>query len=467
MIARSSSSEASEVAATLVAAGARFVWLFCEMQGPERALHYVTELDGSLTVTTGTVPASGNAASIARDVPAARWHEQEVHHRFDVRFNGGDEHPPIIKSPEHDAEKLRRALGEEISTVLYGPVRSGIVESACWIIETAGEDFVAVHPSMFFKHRGLEKRFEGTPLELAPFVAEHISGTTASSHASAFCRAVESACGVDVPPRARAAREILVELERIHQHLDSLAKLADDGSLSIGSAQTFAAKERVHRLIAEATGHRFGRGSICVGGTRSDVFGALRSAAERGLDNVEREALGVVDGLFGTQSLLDRLIGTGRLSQETMRTYGGVGPVARGSGVLNDARVTDGWLHARIDAAAAEAGGDAMARARVREAEIRQSFKLVRAALDAAPTGSSCAELRQVPSRGSAFARVESPQGELLYFVRFDDALTRVAVRSASFANWPLFVPSLPGNIFTDFSFIEHSFGLIQSETDR
>jgi Ni,Fe-hydrogenase III large subunit len=73
------------------------------------------------------------------------------------------------------------------------------------------------------------------------------------------------------------------------------------------------------------------------------------------------------------------------------------------------------------------------------------------------------------PSRhGSGLARVESPQGELLYFVRvLAGSITRVAIRSASYANWPLFVPSLPGNIFTDFSFIEHSFGAIQAEVDR
>jgi Ni,Fe-hydrogenase III large subunit len=152
-----------------------------------------------------------------------------------------------------------------------------------------------------------------------------------------------------------------------------------------------------------------------------------------------------------------------------MQAYGGVGPVARGSDVVNDARLTDGWLYMPLDAPAAiELNGDAMARARIRQAEIRQSFRLVREALDASPTGASRLDQEHIRGKGRAHARVESPQGELLYFVHYDDdALVRVAVRSASFANWPLFVPSLPGNIFTDFSFIEHSFGLIQSETDR
>lgn len=471
MTARSTAAAASETAARRIAEGGRFVWLFCEAGEDVRTLHYVVEVEGSLAFCTGVVPESGEVPSLSGMVPAVRWYEQEVRSRFGVEFNGLTDHPPIIKSPSQDAENLRRALGDEVSTVLYGPIRSGVIESVCWIIETAGEDFVAVHPSMFFKHRGLEKRFEGTTLELAPFVAEHISGVTPSSHATAFCQAFEALCGIEAPPRARAARTILIELERIHQHLDSLAKLADDGSLSIGSAQTFAAKERVHRLLADGTGHRFGRGSICAGGTRSDVFATLREAADRQFDIVEREATSVLDALFGTQSLLDRLIGTGRLSNETVHAYGGVGPVARGSGVLNDARLKgDGWSYPFVPIErreAVEMNGDAMARARVREVEIRESFALIRKILDTAPTGSWRAEQREMRGRGTACARVESPQGELLYFVRYEDALARVAVRSASFANWPLFVPSLPGNIFTDFSFIEHSFGLVQAETDR
>jgi formate hydrogenlyase subunit 5 len=468
MIANLRADEAAELAARNVRDGARFLWLFCESVGDATIACYVVDRQGRLESFEGV--AAPGTRSLSKDVPASRWYEQEARYRYGVDFGGPSDEPSIVKAPEADAERMRRALGDEVSTVLYGPIRSGIVESACWVIETAGEDFICVHPSMFFKHRGLEKRFEGVRLELAPLIAEHVSGVTPSSHATAFCRTVEAALGIDVPKRARAARAILVELERIHQHLDSLAKLADDGSLSVGSALTFAAKERVHRMLCDATGHRFARGSICIGGVREDVFSSLSQSAVRMLDDVEREALSALDGLFGTQSLMDRLVGTGRLSQRTVSDYGGVGPVARGSGVVNDARLTDGWLYTRLEAEEArETEGDALARARVREAEIRRSFQHVRNMLDAAPAGPYRSELSEGSQRGeaTAFGRVESPQGELIYFVRYHNGLRRVAIRSASFANWPLFVPSLPGNIFTDFSFIEHSFGLVQAETDR
>ncbi|MGH7755412.1 MAG: hypothetical protein ACREM8_03895, partial [Vulcanimicrobiaceae bacterium] len=277
---------------------------------------------------------------------------------------------------------------------------------------------------------------------------------------------VERALDIQIPSRAQAAREALVEFERIHQHLDSLAKLAEDGSLSVGTAQTLAAKERIHRLLAAATGSRFARGVIAVGGTRFDALGRLQAQAAIDLDAIESETLGVVEALFGTQSLLDRLIGTGRLSRETVVAYGGVGPVARGSGISCDARLTDGYQLAPLaDCESLERNGDAVARAHVRRAEIRVSFRLIRAVLGGTHPQRYREPVDPVVSQG--FGRVESPQGELVYFVRLDPTLARVALRSASYANWPLFVPSLPGNIFTDFSFIEHSFGLAQAEVDR
>lgn len=442
--------------------GARFAWLFGETLERASLLHYAIVSDGALEHYAGVV--EGSVPSLGDITAAARWHEREAHDCFGIEFGALAPEAPILPPP--DPGTLRRSTASEVSTVVYGPVRSGVVESAAWIVETAGEDFIFVTPSMYYKRRNLEAAFGGMDLNAAPLLAEHASGATAASHATAFCRAAERALHAHVPPRAWAARAVMVEFERIHQHLDSLAKLADDGSLSVGSAQTFAAKERVHRLLAEATGSRFSRGTTSIGGTRFDVFGALQSVCARLLNGVERETMAILDILFSTQSLLDRLIGAGRLSTATVKRYGGVGPTARGSGVSCDARVAEPLFTAITADECLETGGDALARALVRREEIVQSFRLIRNALDAAPSG-EVAEHARVQN-GSGIGRVESPQGELLYFVRFDGGrLAHVAIRSASYQNWPLFPPSLPGNIFTDFSFIEHSLGLIQSEVDR
>ncbi|MHB8177139.1 MAG: NADH-quinone oxidoreductase subunit D-related protein [Vulcanimicrobiaceae bacterium] len=454
--------DAAHGTAQALAQGARFIALFVETGSTgAQSVTYVLDEARKLSRRTGTLTA---ATLPSLKVPAAGWAEREARDRFGLRFDrdvGARLIPPL------DAEALLASASPEVSSVLYGPIRSGIVESAQWVVQTVGEDFVHVAPSMFYKRRGVEERFVGCTLDDGAFVAEFCSGATALSHACAYARAVETATGSEVPLRARAARSMLVEFERIHQHLDALAKLAEDGSLLVGSMQLFAAKERVHRLLAESTGSRFGRGVVKPGGLRADAFASLAEVCVRLLDEVEAQTRSVVEALFASQSLLDRLIGTGRLTPKNVVAFGGVGPVARGSGVRCDARAIDGALFTSLTGdEVLEEGTDAAARALVRRTEIRDSFRLIRNALDAAPSGAWCADVPDVD--GCGIARVESPQGELVYAVRvLGGRLPCVRLRSASYANWPLFQTTLPGNIFTDFSFIDHSFGLLQAEVDR
>ncbi|BDE08242.1 hydrogenase 3 large subunit [Vulcanimicrobium alpinum] len=454
-------SEAQNLIRARLRSGSRFVSAFLDDTREGRIVRYVLANERHLEPYAAMLEEP--LPTLTDITPAAAWYERELRDIDGISVCGeldGRSLDPTVSEP------VRRSASSEVSTVLYGPVRSGISESARWLIETAGEDFLGVQATMFYKRRRIEARFIGVALDLAPFIAEHVSGATAASHASAFSRACEVALEITIPNRARAARGVLVEFERIHQHLDVLAKLADDASLAVGAAQTFALKERVHRFLAAATGNRFARGCVAIGGVRDDLIPALRREAARSLDDLERDILAVVATLFETPSLTDRLIGTGHLSAETVVRFGGVGPVARGSGVSCDARTRDGWLSTPLEGdEALERAGDAFARASVRRREIRRAFRLIRNALDGASEGPHRVE---TPLRsGMGYARVESPQGELVYFVRIDDGLQRVAIRSATFANWPLFALSLPGNIFTDFSFVEHSFGAIQAESDR
>ena len=85
-----------------------------------------------------------------------------------------------------------------------------------------GEAILHCHPRLFFKHRGMEKRFEGLTPTLGVLIAESISGVDSVAHSLAFCQAVEAACECEVPERARHLRTILAELERLYNHLHYL-----------------------------------------------------------------------------------------------------------------------------------------------------------------------------------------------------------------------------------------------------
>jgi Ni,Fe-hydrogenase III large subunit len=172
--------------------------------------------------------------------------------------------------------------------------------------------------------------------------------------------------------------------------------------------------------------------------------------------------------LLATPSFVDRLRATGVLSPEIVSRYAALGPVGRGSGLMEDARFT------RPSAAYARLGhqlleprdeGDALARQRVRLDEMWGAFHLIRQAADllddlGEPGGGSWRVPMDAAS-GESIGWAEAPQGEVLYLVELRDGLlTRVKPRSASFHNLALFSSAFPRDILTDFAFIEASFGL-------
>jgi formate hydrogenlyase subunit 5 len=351
----------------------------------------------------------------------------------------------------------------------YGPIRSGVFESIQYVIETGGEDILALHVRPFFKRRGLEQRFQGLDYGYGALLAERVAGIAAVAHALAFAHAFERALGLEPTRRAQRWRVVHAELERIANHLDVAVRLADDAALSVGVARFGILKEDILRLRARLCGSRFGRGVIVPGGIAAPpLLSPAQVLAE--LDRFERDLRRDRGLLLATTSFTDRLIGSGRLDTETVEAYAGVGPVARASGVGTDARFERPYgAYVRLGARLATAEeGDAMARLQIRFGEIHESLHLIRQAFER--LGRYDNELLAAPlvGDGAAFGWAEAPMGEVVYWVETrGGTLGTVRIASPSLRNWPLFVESFHGDVLTDFSFIEHSFGLTQAGADR
>jgi len=351
----------------------------------------------------------------------------------------------------------------------YGPIRSGIFEAIQFVIETGGEDVLALQVRPQFKRRGLEARFTGLPLQHGVYLAERIAGIASVAHALAYTEAVERALAIEPPLRARLWRSVYAELERIANHLDTAARLAEDPALTVGSARFSILKEDVLRLQARLTGSRFTRGMITVGGVRDEPLVSSEEIASA-LAAFERHLVRDRRLLLRTTSFTDRLIGSGRLDRQTVERFSGVGPVARATGLSTDARFERPYAAYRrlgFEVITRE-GGDAMARLEVRFGEITQSLHLIRQALDRLRR--TDAELRTDlgDGAGNAFGWSEAPQGEVVYWVDVAGGSVRQAhIASASARNWQLFAESFRGDVLTDFAFIEHSFGLTPAGADR
>lgn len=427
--------------------------------------------------------------SLATIAPLLGWHEREMMDLTGVRVVDHPEPyrlvlhegavldgPPL--DPQHHAQSMLaveaadlgimpEVSGEHVQLLPYGPIRADVLESAQFLFQYVGEGILHYHPRLFFKHRGMEKRFEGQSSDLGVLLAERISGVDSVAHALAFAQAVEAAAGCEVPSRARWLRVIAAELERVYNHLHYLGHLCHTTTLKVGEAQGKLLEERAKQLNARASGSRFLRSLIGPGGVRRDLeLAGLRQP----LDALREEVRRYAQLLQRTDSHLDRLITTGPLEAKFASDLGATGPVERASGLDRDLRRDHPYAayDELAPAVARRDAGDANARMQVRIEELEASFDLLLRAIDGCPAGALRTPLSP-PSSGEGLGWCEATRGALFYAVHFDDGgrLARVKIESPSFSNWRVFPHTVHDSNMMDYAINEASFGLTIAGCDR
>lgn len=349
--------------------------------------------------------------------------------------------------------------GDGVYEIPVGPVHAGLIEPGHFRFSVVGETILRMKARLWFVHRGIEKLFEGRRPEDGIELAERISGDTAVGHTLAYILAVEQALGIDCASEDLRARSLLLELERLHNHVADIGAIVNDVGYGIIHAQTQVQRERLLRHNKEVTGHRLLRGAIAPGST------ALRRPPDLDLvADVARETAQIVALALGNHTVADRLTGTSPLSLEDARHIGVLGYVARASGVAIDAR-HDHPLSADLPPLepVVEAGGDVLARFLVRAREVQQSADLI-ARLTAGANGASGVgqgspgQVR-FGGTGRGLGVVEAWRGTLVHRVEIRDGrLTRCKVVDPSFFNWPALPVALHDTIVPDFPLANKSF---------
>ncbi len=447
--------------------GGRFIDLFAS-ETPEPCIRVLFALQGELIVLRAASRAGARTfPSLTPRLRAADWPERELLDETPVTALAHPDPSPIL---DPDADAFEPALDHpETFTIPYGPIRSGVFEAIQFIVDTGGEDVLALKTRPFFKRRNREAQFAGRGFEHGAYLAERVAGIASVAHAIAFSQAVERALELAPPTRATMWRSIYAEIERIANHLEAAARLAEDCALAVGQARFMILKELILRLAAEMSGSRFSRGVVRPGGIRNEPAVGLDELAEF-FSDFEADFRRDRSLLLRTTSFSDRLIGTGRLDRATVEAFGGVGPVARATGLSIDARFERPYAgYGRLGyEVSTRKEGDAMARLRVRFAEIDQSMHLIRQAIDRLQRDESSTYVEPANGSGTACGWAEAPQGEVLYWVAVEGGgIRELRVSSPSSRNWPLFSESFRGDVLTDFAFIEHSFGLTPAGADR
>ena len=435
--------------------------------------------------------------SLAAELPAVNWQEREIQDWFGLEATGHpnprrvalhdnwpDVHPlrkdfplrQVLPPFEGERHVYRPTLGEGVFQIPVGPVHAGIIEPGHFNFAVAGEPILYLQLRMFYTHKGTEKLFEDITIPRAVFLAESISGDSAFSHGTAFCQAIENASDMVIPARALVMRTILLELERVCNHIGDIGAIATDVGFAVANAHASRLREMVVRLNEGLTGSRWLRGMVCVGGVRRGWSAAQCDLLRDTVDQVEREFESLVALVQSSDSTRDRLEHTGMLRPETARELGIVGVAGRASGVDLDVRRDHPYaayerypFHVPVYQA-----GDVLHRMLVRVDEVKESCAILRAAANdlregVLPPGPHCAPAQPVPPDRCALGAVEGWRGEILHWVRTapGNRLERCKIKDPSVNNWAAIVEAVQGNIIADFPVINKSFNLSYSGTDR
>jgi Ni,Fe-hydrogenase III large subunit/Ni,Fe-hydrogenase III component G len=358
--------------------------------------------------------------------------------------------------------------GEGVFEIPVGPVHAGVIEPGHFRFSVVGETIIDMKSRLYYTHKGTEKLFEGRTPEEGIELAERISGDTSVGHALAFCQAVEAAAAVEVPARALYLRVLLLELERLYNHIADFGAIANDTGFAVAQAHCLRLRERLLTLNKRWTGSRLLRGTLQPGGVRKDLPASLDAIGE--VEAVAADFRSIVEICFQNTLLVDRLEGTGCLSEKTGRDHGVLGFVARASGIDSDTR-RDHPFAAYADlqlSVSVETSGDVKARTLVRVREIEQSTQLIRQAVGGLPAGPLSVTLPPLAPDQPAFSLVEAWRGAIIHWVRAgaDGRLERVKVLDPSFLNWRPLSYALLGNIVPDFPLCNKSFNQSYSGND-
>jgi Ni,Fe-hydrogenase III large subunit len=363
-----------------------------------------------------------------------------------------------------------RVEGDGVHEIAVGPVHAGIIEPGHFRFSVVGEKVLRLEQHLGYVHKGIERRFT----ELAPLdahrLAGRVSGDSTVAYAWAYCMALESAWSCEIPARASWLRALMLERERVANHLGDLGALGNDAALSFGLAQFSRLREDWQRLSREAFGHRFMMDTIVPGGVAIDLQPPLLDRLRRQCDDIEREVRTLKVVYDEHAGLQDRFQSTGRVTPVLAAQLGLAGLAGRASGQAFDLRCDHKWIpYERFDVAmATHRSGDVAARVTVRFEEVFESLRLVRGICASMPGDGTRGDLQPPAKPSTGAGWVEGWRGEVFVALEVgtDGRIVRCHCHDPSWQNWPVLEHAVIGNIVPDFPLINKSFNLSYSGHD-
>ncbi len=375
--------------------------------------------------------------------------------------------PKISRNGELEGDLLEVAMGPQHPST-HGVFRMDLA--------LEGERVVRLKPVFGYLHRNHEKIGENTTYLGSMPYTDRLDYFCSLTNNWAYALAVEKLAGLRVPERAEYLRVITAELTRLQNHACLGGFLLQDMGAS-GTPLMYAFRERepILDLFEALTGARMMCNYMRFGGCRCDLPAGWLEQARRVVDDFPRfldefEAL-----LNENEILMSRTQGVGVLPRDLAVNAGITGPMLRASGVNYDLRKVDKYgIYERFPfRVPVGEHGDVYDRYMVRVLEMRESVKILQAALRDLPAGPIIdpkARLRGFrPPAGEAYGRLEAPKGELGFYLISDGSPNpyRYRVRPPSFINLTVLEDMCLGQLVADVVIILGSVDIVLGEVDR
>ena len=367
------------------------------------------------------------------------------------------------------------------------------------ILELDGEIVLKADPVIGYLHTGIEKSCEDKTYSQCITLTDRIDYLAPLSNNLGFCLATEKLIGIEVPKRAQYIRVLLTELTRITSHLVWLGTHAIDlGAMSV-FLYSFREREEIMKIYEYVSGQRMMTSYFRIGGLALEPPPGWLDRVQRVMDSLPGHVDEYEDLLTQNRIWIGRTKGVGYLSPADAIAMGVSGPLLRASGVAYDVRKA--FPYSSYDEfdfnVPTQTAGDSYARYQVRVAEIRESIKIVRQAIEKIPSeGPFRAEAPGIipPSReemktsiegliyhfkiftegfapppGEVYQAIESPRGELGVFMVSDGSPKpyRVKFRAPSFVNLQSLPKLCVGRLVADVVTCIGTTDIVLGEVDR
>lgn len=337
-----------------------------------------------------------------------------------------------------------------------------------------GEVIVDIEPVFGYLHRGIEKLAEGRTYQQNIPLTDRLDYIAAMSNNLAYVIAVEKLAGIPVPERAEYLRVIMAELQRIASHLIAIGTFLNDcGAFITPFMYMFREREKIIDLFEMVSGQRLLYNYMRFGGLSHDIPDEFLPA----LAKFVRRMPGFIDEydqlLASNEIFLARTKGVGILPRDLAINSSASGPVLRASGVKWDIRKVDPYsVYDRLEFDIPTGStGDSYDRYRIRIEEMRQSVHITKQAMEQLPQGEVLTKvpLNLRPPAGEVYAHIESPKGELGFYLVSDNSTEpyRFHVRAPSLINLTALREMLIGWKVADAVVIFGSIDICIGEVDK